>query len=47
MLTLPRFLFSKRALDGTLYKMVQHRRDHIVNDERLEPPECVIEEVCI
>ena len=24
--------------------MIQHRRDQVVNDNQVEPPECVIEE---
>ena len=35
---------SSDMLDGSLYKMIPHRHAHIVNDARLEPPECVVEE---
>jgi hypothetical protein len=34
---------SRDSIDGSIYKMVQHRHAHIVNDNRMEPPECLIE----
>jgi len=35
---------SSEMVDGTLYKMIQHRHAQIVNDNRVEPPECFVEE---